>query len=94
MMSQKQLLPEWRLQAIVDAEVARLTSDCRMVAQIEYSPEKVQWDDECDGVGRALWRCTFLFPPNDPTMRAFIPILDKAIAPLEARYDLGLTRDV
>lgn len=88
---QKPLCPWWQLQAIADAEVARLAPDSSIVPCVQHNDDEIVWDDECEGLGRASWRCDYFVPPGDPA-RTLVPILNSAIAPWQARYDLGLTR--
>jgi hypothetical protein len=87
----KLLSPWWRLQAKAQAEVARLAPDCWIIPCVEHDDDRVVWDDECEGLGRVSWRCRYILPPTDKTVRALVPILNDAMARWQACYDLCLT---
>jgi len=88
----KKLCPEWRLQQLADAEVARLAPHRRIIACVQHFSDEVTWDEECEDLGRAPWFCGYILPPDDPSARELVPILNRMMARWQARYDLGLTR--
>jgi hypothetical protein len=92
MTSQKHLRAEWRLQEIADAEVERVAPGRRIIACVQHFSDSVSWDEDCEEVGRAPWFCGYILPPDDPSAREVISILNRVMAPWQARYDLGLTR--
>ena len=89
----KQLCPWWRLQVIAEAEVARLAPYSLIIPCVQHNDDEIVWDDECEGVGRVPWRCHYLVPPGNPE-RALVSILNRAMAPWQSRYDLGVTREL
>lgn len=87
---QKRLRAYWELQAIVQAEVNRLLPNGVIVPCIQWDDEAIIWDEECKGVGRVDWRCNYFVPAGHPE-RAFLPMLNAAMAAWQKRYDLALT---
>lgn len=87
----KALQTYWFLQAIADAEVKRLAPDCAISVSVQHHDEEIDWDKECKGVGRVRWHCGYILPTDDITARAFVRMFNAAMAPWQARYDLGLT---
>lgn len=87
----KPILPHWQLQALVRMEVEKHASDALIVAVVQPDGDAA-WDEGCEGVGRTAWRCGFLLPKEPPTL-AIMTRLREAIAPLQLRYDLGVTAD-
>jgi hypothetical protein len=86
----KPLRQRWFLQYLVEQEVARLAPDLPIAPVLQNDDEQIVWDEECEGLGRASWTCCYLIPQDHPA-RALLPMLNAAIAPLQACYDLGLT---
>jgi len=84
----KPLFAEWHLQAIANAEVARLAPECRIIPCVQPETDQIVWDDQCKGVGRATWYCGYILPPDDPSARALVPTLDATRAKWQERYDL------
>lgn len=67
---QKPLCPWWRLQAIADAEVEGIAPNSRIIASVQHIDDATAWDDECEGLGRVRWFCSYIVPPDDPATRA------------------------
>lgn len=82
--------PHWFLQQLVDQTVERLAPGLPIVPVVQGHEEQIVWDQECKGIGRGPWFCGYFIPPGHPA-RALKDQLNAAIAPLQARYDLGVT---
>jgi hypothetical protein len=82
------LQPHWFLQERAQRVVERLAPDMPISAAIIYKDEEIEWDKECN-FGRVSWTCKFIIPLGHPA-RALLPKLNRAIALLRARYDLGV----
>jgi hypothetical protein len=86
----KPLQARWFLQALADAEVARIAPGSQIIPVIRHDDAQIAWDRDC-GVGRVPWRCGYILPPDNPSALAFVPMLKAAIAPLQEQFDLGVT---
>jgi hypothetical protein len=89
---QKPLRPHWLLQAQINEKVEALAPGLPIVPIVQNDDDQIVWDEECKGVGRSPWTVGYFIPLGHPA-RALVPILDAAIAPLQARFDLGVTCD-
>jgi hypothetical protein len=87
----KPLESRWFLQARAQRVIERLAPDLPVKAAIVYKDDEIEWDQECR-FGRVSWTCNFIIPLGHPA-RALLPKLNRAIAPLRARYDLGVIAD-
>src|SRR5579859_3155105 len=85
----KPLKAHWFLQYVVQQEVVRLAPDLPIIPVVQWDDERIVWDDQCEGLGSVSWTCNYFIPQDHPA-RALVPTLNAAIAPLQARYDLGL----
>src|SRR5262249_49401559 len=88
----KPLQARWFLQRLADSEVERIAPDSQIIPIIQYDDAEIEWDTNC-GVGRVGWRCGYLLPPDNPSALALVPMLKATMAPLQHRYDLGVTRE-
>ena len=86
----KQLMPHWKLSALVRAAAAQRARD-RIVFSTILPAEAGVSDDECEGVGRASWDAKFIFALGRP--REIPAELHAEIARLKARYDLGVAAE-
>jgi hypothetical protein len=87
----KVLGKDWFLQAAIDTEVKRLAPGLAITIVVQHNTDQIVWDEECEGLGRVPWYPGYLLPPDDPSVRALVPIFNAAIAPLQQRFDLGVT---
>ena len=84
----KVLATHWYLQERAQKLAERLAPDMPIRVAIIYKDDQIEWDKECR-FGRVSWICNFIIPLGHPA-RAFLPKLNRAMAPLRARYDLGV----
>ena len=68
--------------------VARIAPDMPIKVAITYRDDDVQWDKE-HTFGRVPWACKIVIPLGHPA-RAFLPKLNRGMAYLQSRYDLGV----
>jgi hypothetical protein len=89
---QKPLVPQWLLQAQVNEQVKALAPDLPIVPVVRIDSDQIVRDEECDDLCRGPWIVGYFIPPDHPA-RALVPMLNAAIAPLQALFDLGVTCD-
>jgi hypothetical protein len=78
-----------RMQKIVD----RIAPDMPIKIEITYRNEEIAWD-QGGCFGRVPWACKFTIPLGHPA-RAALPKLNRGLAYLQSRYDLGvLAREI
>lgn len=68
--------------------IARIAPDMPVKIAITYSDDQVQWDKD-RSFGRVPWACKVIIPLGHPA-RAFLPKLNRGMAYLQSRYDLGV----
>jgi hypothetical protein len=68
--------------------VSRIAPDMPIKIAITYQDDQVQWDKDCT-FGRVHWDCKVIIPLGHPA-RAFLPKLNRGMAYLQSRYDLGV----
>jgi hypothetical protein len=73
-----------RMQKIVD----RIAPDMPIKVEITYPNDQIEWD-QGGSFGRVTWACKFIIPLGHPA-RAFLPKLNRGMAYLQSRYDLGV----
>ncbi len=68
--------------------VERIAPDLPIRVEITYQDDQIEWDrDGC--FGRVPWACKIIIPLGHPA-RAFLPKLNRGMAYLQTRYDLGV----
>lgn len=87
----KPLESHWFLQERAQRLVERFAPDVPIGIAIVYNDDEIEWDKDCR-FGRVPWDCKFTIPLGHPA-RAALPKLNRAIAALRARYDLGVLYD-
>jgi hypothetical protein len=73
-----------RMQRIVD----RVAPDMPVRFEITYQDDQIEWDKD-GSFGRVPWACKFIIPLGHPA-RAALPKLNRGLAYLQSRYDLGV----
>ncbi len=73
-----------RMQKIVD----RIAPDMPIKVEITYQNDQIEWDAG-GSFGRVPWACKFIIPLGHPA-RAALPKLNRGLAYLQSRYDLGV----
>jgi hypothetical protein len=90
----KPVCAHWYLQRKVDEIIGRLAPGCFITPEICHQTETTTWDEDCPSVGRMSWEVLFHLPPDNPSVEALLPILNKEIEHLQRRYDLGVTNEI
>jgi hypothetical protein len=89
----KPICTHWFLQKIADMVVQDVAPGLPIIAVVKHDDDKIIWDDECKGLGRAPWYCGYFISPEHEYARALVPQLNAEIARYQKLYDLGLTCD-
>ena len=87
----KPLESHWFIRERAQRLVERFAPDVPISFAIVYKDDEIEWDQDCH-FGRVSWDCKFTMPLGHPA-RANLPRLNRAIATLRARYDLGVLHD-
>ena len=86
----KSLKPLWQIQEMLALTVATLAPGSGLIPAVEYEDSEVRWDEECQGLGRAVWTYGFIVPNGMPP-NSVMAKLHASYAKLQARFDIGLT---
>jgi len=68
--------------------VTRIAPEMPIKIAITYRDDQIQWDKD-QSFGRVSWDCKVIIPLGHPA-RAFLPKLNRGMAYLQSRYDLGI----
>ncbi len=68
--------------------VERIAPDMPIKVEIIFQHDQIEWDKD-GSFGRVPWACKVIIPLGHPA-RAFLPKLNRGMAYLQSRYDLGV----
>ena len=68
--------------------VERIAPDMPIKVEITYQDDQIEWDKD-GSFGRVPWTGKIIIPLGHPA-RAFLPKLNRGMAYLQTRYDLGV----
>ena len=84
----KPLEAHWYLLERAQKIVERIAPDMPIKVQITYQDEQIEWDKD-GSFGRVPWTWRVIIPLGH-SARAFLPKINRGMAYLQARYDLGI----
>lgn len=84
----KPLETYWFLLERIRKIVERIAPDMPIKVEITFQNDQIEWDKD-GSFGRVCWACKIIIPLGHPA-RAFLPKLNRGMAYLQSRYDLGV----
>jgi hypothetical protein len=84
----KPLETHWFLLERAQRMVERIAPDMPIKVEITYRDDQIEWD-RAGSFGRVPWASKIIIPLGHPA-RALLPRLNRGMAYLQSRYDLGV----